>query len=63
MLRDVEGEIIPLPVGDRHVDAVVVMADSPAKQEGRDLLFIMCSEECASQLREALTRTRAAILS
>lgn len=63
MLRNVEGEIVPLPVGDRSVDAIVVMADSPAKQEGRDLLFIVCSEECASQLREALNRTRAAILS
>lgn len=63
MLRDVEGEIIPLPVGDRSVDAIVVTADSPAKQEGRDLVFIVCSEECASQLREALNRTRAAILS
>jgi len=62
-LRDLEGEIIPLPVGDRTVDAVVVTADSPAKKAGRDLLFIVCSEECASQLREALNRTRAAILS
>ena len=62
-LRDLEGEIIPLPVGDRTVDAVVVMADSPAKKAGRDLMFIVCSEGCASHLREALNRTRAAILS
>lgn len=61
--RGLEGEIIPLPVGDRTVDAVVVTADSPAKKAGRDLMFIVCSEECASQLREALNRSRAAILS
>ena len=63
MLKDVEGEIIPLPVGERNVDAIVVMADSPAKEDGRDLVFILCSEKCASELREALNRTRAAILS
>jgi len=62
-LRDLEGEIIPLPVGHRTVDAVVVTADSPAKQAGQDLMFIMCGDECASHLREALVQTRAAILS
>ena len=63
MLNDLEGEIIPLPVGNRTVDTLVATADSPAKEAGRDLVFVVCSEECASELREALNRTRAAILS
>ena len=63
MLRDLEGEIIPLPVGDRSVDAVVPMADSPAREAGHDLVFIVCSDTCGAELRQALVRTRAAILS
>jgi|SRR5262249_32967780 len=39
---------------DRNVQALVVTEDSPAKREGKDLLFVTCSESCSEALRQAV---------
>ena len=40
--------------GAKSIPALVATKDSPAKAQGVDLLMACCSEECASELREAL---------
>ncbi|MCP4136557.1 MAG: hypothetical protein GY754_36645 [bacterium] len=51
-----EGEIIPLEIISykRTVWAFVPGPGSPAFEDGKDFLFTLCSNECVSQLREAL---------
>lgn len=51
-----EGTIIPLKLEriDKVLPAIVPTADSPAKKEGKDLLFKVCSDECGTALDEAL---------
>ncbi len=41
---------------DRNVQALVVTEESPAKKEGKDLLFVVCGESCAEALRQAVGR-------
>ena len=41
---------------DRNVQAVVVTEDSSAKKDGKDLLFVLCSESCAEALRQAVEK-------
>jgi hypothetical protein len=41
---------------DRNVQAMVVAEDSPAKRDGKDLLFVTCGESCAEALRQSLDR-------
>jgi hypothetical protein len=36
--------------------AIVPTRDSPAKQEGNDLLFATCSQACGQALKEALQK-------
>ncbi|HCX29027.1 MAG TPA: hypothetical protein DHU55_04525 [Blastocatellia bacterium] len=51
-----EGTLIDIFLArkDRNVQALVVTRDSPAKREGRDLLFVACGESCAEALRQAV---------
>jgi hypothetical protein len=53
-LSDQEGGVILLEVGEKLVPALVPTADSPAKEAGNDVLFVLCSRRCGSALREAL---------
>lgn len=41
---------------NRTVSAVVVTDDSPAKKEGKDMVFLVCSESCAEALRQSVDR-------
>ena len=52
-ISGLEGKLIDvfLTRRDRTVQALVVTKDSPAKKEGKDLLFVACSESCAEALR------------
>ena len=43
-----------LVAADRSVRAMVTGADSPARREGHDLYFMVCSEACGAALRAAL---------
>lgn len=55
-LSDSEGTIVPLPLhGVRKVVLMIVASkDSPAKQAGYDLCFMVCSRDCGEALRRAL---------
>ena len=50
------GEIAPLllPSANKVVPMMVVGEDSPAKREGNDAMFRLCSESCAKLLQAAL---------
>ena len=59
-LRRYRGSIIRLQL--RHEDkvlaAIIPTPDSPAKKAGNDLLFVLCSEHCAKELRRALVKEK-----
>jgi hypothetical protein len=41
---------------NRNIKGVVVTNDSPAKREGKDLIFVTCSESCSEALKQAVDR-------
>jgi hypothetical protein len=51
-----EGPLVEmtLELTDKKTYAIRTTADSPAKQEGWDLVFFLCSAECAHKLHNAL---------
>jgi hypothetical protein len=53
-LSDQEGGVILLEVGGKFVPALVPTSDSPAKEAGNDVLFVLCSQKCGRALQEAL---------
>lgn len=57
-ITEQEGRMIDifLTRRDRNVQALVVTNDSPAKKEGKDLLFVVCRESCAEALRQGVGR-------
>lgn len=52
-----EGGVILLEVGEKVVPAIVPTGDSPAKQAGNDVLFVLCSRACGVSLQEALNES------
>jgi hypothetical protein len=57
-ISELRGKVIDvfLTKRDRNVQALVVTEESPAKIEGKDLLFVVCSESCAEALQQAVGR-------
>ena len=57
-LSGLEGKVIDIALlrKDRNVQGLVVTGDSPAKKDGKDLLFVTCSESCAEALTQGLER-------
>jgi len=55
-ITELEGKVIDvfLTRRDRTVQALVVTKDSPAKKEGKDLLFVACSESCSEALSQSV---------
>jgi len=55
-LRNKAGHAIQLHLlkCGKTVKAIVPTNDSQAKKEGKDLLFIICSQHCGNQLKRAL---------
>jgi hypothetical protein len=51
-----EGTFIMLSVGRdlRQVPAMVTTADSEARREGKDLMIMVCSDDCARALDASL---------
>jgi hypothetical protein len=62
-LKRREGQILPihLVLTEKVVDAIVVAEDSQAKSEGYDFIFMLCSEACAMNLKEALLQEKTLI--
>jgi len=48
----------PLPHRGRVAKATVVAEDSPAREEGWDLVFMNCSQTCAEELQAALNEAQ-----
>lgn len=59
-IEDNEGKIIPLSlvVTNKTIPAIVTTSDSEAKREGKDLMFMTCSQSCAESLRDALQKEK-----
>jgi len=55
-ITELRGKVIDIYLAqkNRNVQALVVTEDSPAKREGKDLLFVTCSESCSEALRQAV---------
>ena len=45
---------ITLATQPRSVTAMVTTADSNAKRDGKDFMFLVCSEECASEMKSVM---------
>ena len=58
-MDELKGSFSILPLGDdeRPVPAYVVPDDAPAKKDGHDIVITLCSDECAQELRQALTES------
>jgi hypothetical protein len=49
---------LPVVIGGRLVSAVVTAADSQAKIDGNDIMFMVCSQECAEALKLELEKEK-----
>ncbi|MBI3946992.1 MAG: hypothetical protein HY321_13795 [Armatimonadetes bacterium] len=47
---------IPLETQTRRVDAIVPTATAPARREGYNVIFVLCSRACGAALRDALRK-------
>jgi hypothetical protein len=61
-LSPLEGSFVMLSVGGktRTVPALVTASDSQAKEDGKDLMVMVCSDKCAKELDQALQEDKAA---
>lgn len=59
-LSEKEGEFVSLHLAlkDKTVVAIVTTSTSEAKQQGFDLIFLTCSQDCAEYLKDALEKER-----
>ncbi|HME44818.1 MAG TPA: hypothetical protein VKF36_17135 [Syntrophorhabdales bacterium] len=57
-LKRYRGSTIRLQLGHiaKVVSAIIPTPGSPARKAGNDVLFMLCSEQCAKQLRRALLK-------
>jgi hypothetical protein len=55
-----EGTLFHWPIShvNKMVPAMVSAKDSPARKDGWDLVFILCSEFCADSLQEAIKKEK-----
>jgi len=55
-----EGGIIPITIATvgKTKWAIVPAADSDAQREGKDFLFVLCSEKCGYYLKQALQQDK-----
>ena len=60
-LTEKQGEFVSLKLAmkDKTIVALVTMRNSEAKEQGFDLIFLTCSQECAEDLQDALEMERA----
>ena len=67
-LPDVDKEasadpLVPVMIGGKPRIAIRAQPGSEAARAGHDLIFTFCSETCVNEMRDALQRERAALLS
>lgn len=62
VLQDLEGPLLPVPLLGREQPllAIVASPDSEARARGEHLLFTLCSDTCARELKTAFERDRSA---
>ena len=55
-LREYEGSaiLISLATVSKEVTCMVTAADSPAKADGKDFMFMICSEGCADEMKSVM---------
>ena len=55
-LRGTEGTAVPLALVSipKTIYAIVPPRDSPARKDGKDLVFVVCSDHCGIALQTAL---------
>ena len=55
-----EGKIMPVAIAplNKTIWALVPTEDSDARREGKDLMFVLCSQECGNQLKETLQQEK-----
>ena len=55
-----EGKIMPAKIDtlNKIIWAIVTKADSDARREGKDLIFVFCSEECGDHIKETLQQEK-----
>lgn len=53
-----ESRFLPVVIGGRIVPAVITSPDSQAKIDGNDVMFMVCSGECAETLKRALEKEK-----
>lgn len=56
--KDVEGEIIQIYLRSRNtsVPMIVTTADSEAKKNDQDGLFVVCSQKCGEKMKASLAK-------
>ena len=56
--RKNEGKVLSFTLADagRTVMAYVVTSDSPAKKEGKEVIFQVCSDRCGDELAVAMNK-------
>jgi hypothetical protein len=56
--RKNEGKVVSFALADpgRTVAAYVVTRDAPAKKEGKEVIFQICSDHCADELTVAMNK-------
>lgn len=59
-IKNKEGKIIQLSLAltNKTVPAIVTTSNSDAKKEGKDLMFMTCSQGCAGNLKDALQKEK-----
>ena len=55
--------LVPVMIGGKPRIAIRAQPGSEAARAGHDLIFTFCSETCVNEMRDALRRERAALLS
>lgn len=58
-----DGPFVPIVIAGTPRIAIRAQPDSEAARTGHDLLLMLCSEACATEMRIAIERERAAMLS
>ena len=55
-LSDHEGQLLPVTIlsCEKTVYSLIPRSDSDAKKAGNDMLFLLCSENCALELKAAI---------
>jgi len=59
-LSEYKGKVMPVSLTcvDKTIHVIVTSDDSDAKRDGKDLMIMTCSEQCAQDLKKALNEDK-----